>query len=87
MLVTKAKCKSQCPIVLRPPKQKPKESAEAEFVPSAAIFAILLLAEVLSSYSLCFLVFSSMSIKRLIVSAAPNKLIKINTPIIKEAIE
>ncbi len=30
-------------MMLRPPKQKFKESAEAEFVPSAAIFAILML--------------------------------------------
>ncbi len=29
--------------MLRPPKQKLKESAKAKFVPSAAIFAILLL--------------------------------------------
>ncbi len=43
ILVTKAKCKNRCPIVLRPPKQKLKESAESEFVPSAAIFAIPLL--------------------------------------------
>ena len=39
--VLKAKCKNWCPIVLRPPKQKFKESAEDEFVPSAAIFASL----------------------------------------------
>jgi hypothetical protein len=30
--------------MLRPPKQKLKETAEAEFVPSPAIFAILMLA-------------------------------------------
>ena len=37
--VTKAKCKNRSPIVLRPLKQKLKESAEDEFVPSPAIFA------------------------------------------------
>ena len=33
-------------MLLRPPKQKLKESAEAELVPSPAIFAIFLLAAV-----------------------------------------
>jgi len=32
--VTKAKCKDRSPMLFGQPKQKPKESAEAEFVPS-----------------------------------------------------
>ena len=34
ILVRKAKCNDRCPIVFGQPKQKFKESAEAEFVPS-----------------------------------------------------
>jgi hypothetical protein len=45
--VTKAKYKNRSPIMFGQPKQKLKESAEAEFVPSPAIFAILVLAAVL----------------------------------------
>ncbi len=43
IIVTKAKYKNLSPIVFGQPKQKLKESAEAEFVTSPAIFAILLL--------------------------------------------
>jgi len=41
--VTKAKCKNRSPKLFGQPKQKPKETTNADFVPSPAIFAILLL--------------------------------------------
>jgi len=42
--VPKAKCKNRSPKLFGQPKQKPKESTKDEFVPSPAIFAILMLA-------------------------------------------
>jgi len=41
--VIKAKCKNRSPKLLPQPKQKFKESGEADVVPSPAIFAILML--------------------------------------------